>query len=488
MRNSFLPIRCNNYAFLYPNLLLIFTFILSRIIYKYSWSETFDATPLTYFLQYIDVELLRHDLLRSIFYLHQQPPLFNLYLGVTLKIFPTSYVAAFAATYFFMGIGLCLCLYHLMLSLHIKPAIALVLAVLYIISPTNIMYQNWLFYSYPAAFLVTACALFLIKFLKTERVLYGVLFFSVLAILILTRGLFHPVGFAVAVIVLYYFCASLRKKIAYVMLVPFIFVLLFSIKQYVFFNTISAGTSYLGQNLAVRTAKQVPQSKQGELLAIEGVPAFFFHFPTKRFSFYRPYLPPIPKTGIPVLDSMDKETENVYNFNYYGLFAQSDAYLKGFFAILSKFPGYYLNSFKRTKTYFAPANDYYFVYRHTVRNFRVLLKKYNTYILLKPRESRLSYVLLFGMPTLLLFGALYCVHCYIKTPKHTHIWITLGFMLSVIVGLSLITVVISWGDYNRYRFTFDSFYVVLLGLLLTTILDYIRDYKLSCKVVEILND
>src|SRR5688500_4689088 len=48
----------------------------------------FDSTSLGWFWQFVDPALLREDYLRSIFYLHAQPPLFNAYLGGVLQVAP----------------------------------------------------------------------------------------------------------------------------------------------------------------------------------------------------------------------------------------------------------------------------------------------------------------------------------------------------------------------------------------------------------------
>ena len=37
-------------------------------------------------MQYLDPLLLKSDLLKSLFYLHSQPPIFNLFLGIVLKL------------------------------------------------------------------------------------------------------------------------------------------------------------------------------------------------------------------------------------------------------------------------------------------------------------------------------------------------------------------------------------------------------------------
>ena len=68
-----------------PLMWLIAAFVISHIVY-YAMGVRFDETsPLT-FAQYLDEALLKHNLLESLLYLHSQPPLFNLFLGIVLTI------------------------------------------------------------------------------------------------------------------------------------------------------------------------------------------------------------------------------------------------------------------------------------------------------------------------------------------------------------------------------------------------------------------
>ena len=87
--------------------------ILSRLWYR-SRGVRFSADPLNYYIQFLDPQLLRHDLLRSLFYMRDQPPLFNGFLGLVLKLFPTHYAAAYGAIYFAGGLVLGVTLYLLM--------------------------------------------------------------------------------------------------------------------------------------------------------------------------------------------------------------------------------------------------------------------------------------------------------------------------------------------------------------------------------------
>ncbi|HEX9103253.1 MAG TPA: hypothetical protein VF997_13670, partial [Polyangia bacterium] len=62
----------------------------SRLLYR-ARGVRFSADPVDYYIQFLDPALLRHDLLRSLFYMRDQPPGFNGFVGVVLKLFPVHY-------------------------------------------------------------------------------------------------------------------------------------------------------------------------------------------------------------------------------------------------------------------------------------------------------------------------------------------------------------------------------------------------------------
>src|ERR1017187_1985332 len=66
------------------SILLALVFAVSRVIY-FAAGVRPDTIPIGTYLQYIDPALLREHLWQSLFYLREQPPGFNLYLGLVLK-------------------------------------------------------------------------------------------------------------------------------------------------------------------------------------------------------------------------------------------------------------------------------------------------------------------------------------------------------------------------------------------------------------------
>lgn len=168
-------------------------FILSRIV-LYLLGVRFIHSPIGFAMQYLDPELLQHDLLRSLLYLHSQPPLFNLLLGAVLKAFPdpaTAFMLLFQAA----GLAASLCLYGLLRAVGLPAAAAAAASVLYLLNPTVILYENLLYYTYMESVLVLAAAYCLFAWGRTLRARWAAGFWLVLGALGGMRSVFHPVFF-----------------------------------------------------------------------------------------------------------------------------------------------------------------------------------------------------------------------------------------------------------------------------------------------------
>jgi len=141
----------------------------------------FDASSLSWFWQYIDPALLKTRLLESLFYFHAQPPLYNLWLGVLLKLFGGRFSDAAHGTYVLLGLAGTGGLAFLLARIGVPRILAVVLALAFFLSPSAILYENWLFYEYPVAVLLIFAVLTLYLFLQRRSFAYGVAFFGILS-------------------------------------------------------------------------------------------------------------------------------------------------------------------------------------------------------------------------------------------------------------------------------------------------------------------
>ena len=146
-----------------PELILLLAFAATRLAARLVFGLRFDA-DVRHYWHVLDYPLLANDLLRSLFYLHDQPPLYNLAIGAVLKWVPEPFgprvweAALLAASY--LGI---VAIYALLVELGAPRGAALAAALVQTLSTTWLVYESWLFYTLPVAVLMTWAAVWLAR-------------------------------------------------------------------------------------------------------------------------------------------------------------------------------------------------------------------------------------------------------------------------------------------------------------------------------------
>ncbi|MBW2184672.1 MAG: hypothetical protein JRF49_12525, partial [Deltaproteobacteria bacterium] len=236
--------------------------ILSRIIF-YLKGGSFLATPIEFAKQYLDPVLLESDLLRSIFYLHSQPPLFNFFLGAILKLSP---IPAITYDFIFKIVGLLIPLifYGIFIRLGINRLVAFIATIIFMLNPTLILYENLLYYTHIEAFLVLLSIFFLLIWSNGGKLIYLILFWVSLLCLGMIRSLFHPVFFIITAVVvfLYLRCAYQGQRLArnflltsFIVLIPMFSLCIKNICLYNFFGT----SSWTGMSLWIKVNGYAPE-------------------------------------------------------------------------------------------------------------------------------------------------------------------------------------------------------------------------------------
>ena len=161
--------------------MLVAVFAASRIAY-FAAGVRFNTAPLTSAIQLLPEHLLQHDLVRSLWYLHSQPPGFNVFVGILLHV-PGGRAWVFGSVYLAMGLALVCTMFALMVELGTPDRFAVLAAAAFVVSPITVLYENWLFYSYPVALMLCGTALCFARFARTQRIAYAVGFGSLLSLL-----------------------------------------------------------------------------------------------------------------------------------------------------------------------------------------------------------------------------------------------------------------------------------------------------------------
>jgi len=344
-------------------------FFISRLIF-FITGIRFDDSRVGSLNQLADPALLQSRFCESLFYLHNQPPLFNAYIGLVLKLSPHHATAVFAITFLVLGWLLANAMYFLMVQLGASPMLGARLAVLCMISPSCVLYENWLFYTYPLAVLLCLSPVFLRLYLTRESVGFGFCFFLGLAFLVLMRSVFHIGWFLLILLMVRFYRKTSAGEILKIAGVPLALVCLLYLKNYACFHMVTGSSSW-GMNLAKIALSGLSKEKLNQWAEEGIVSRMALIEPFSFLDLYRPYIPDPVRTGIPLLDEEVKRS-GVPNFNHISYIYISQQYLHDSWRAIVADPWNYIqNAGAGVYTYFLPSNYYSFLHAN-----RVAIKAY----------------------------------------------------------------------------------------------------------------
>jgi hypothetical protein len=346
-------------------LFLTLVFVASRLI-LHAVGLRWDGTFLQWGWQALDVELMRTRLLESLWYLHGQPPGMNLMIGVFVKISPNHYQEWLQASFWVEGLVIHLGMWHLLRKLGIRIWIALAVTLLFMLSPSSIVFEAWLFYEHPTVMLLMVAAVLLFRFMDTRRLAWGVGFFTTLLMIVLTRSIFQWFWFVAALLALLYFCQRDRKVVLKAAALPTALLVLFLVKNWVLFGFWGT-SSWSGMNLAKIVLQNEDDTLRQEAARAGEIPLICTYYPFAPVVENQSFLPmgENPHKGIPVLDSLT--SHGVPNFNHYSYVQVSKEFAKGCKWWILHHPDRYLKRVeKASRYYFQPASSYYWMGGHVM--------------------------------------------------------------------------------------------------------------------------
>ena len=476
--------------------LLAAVFAVSRLLF-YACGVRFDAVPLDSYWQYVDPALLRTDFWRSIFYLEQQPPAFNVFLGAILHLFPSHPEIGFQLIYLGLGLILSISLFELMNRMGVHRGIALATALIFTLSPSTVLYENLLFYEYPLTVLFAVAALFLHRFATTGTLLDGLVFFSSLALIAGIRSIYNLIWFVLLVSIALLALRGWRRRTVLAAALPALLLASVYLKHFiVFHNFVPGGRVFAGINFCAVLTDPVPDDDLDRLIASGKITALLktdlfdvgntFDVNPEESPLSR-IVPVPPKTGIPVLDDCVKSTR-AFNWNCVWAANLVQAYTKDARVVFRNYPGAYLESVAdNLSRYFLPDTEGWpFDGRKETANQKVLSRPLAVYNLVTAGEwppavpqPWLAYV---ALPGLLGYG-LFLVFSWLRSwlrswprgvakktcPADCASGLVLAFMVGNVIYLSAVVILVALADQNRYRSEMSAFYAVLLGLALSRI-------------------
>ncbi len=470
-----------------PVLWLLPAFALSHLA-AYLLGIGFCREPVWGAVQLVSPELLRHNLAESLFYLHSQPPLFNLFLGIVLKLASRHSRLIFYAIYLVCGLSLYCSLFLLQVRLGVKRWLAFALATWFIMSPTFIWHQHDVSYPIVLATVLLVSALLLHQYLVRHGRAVAFCFFFCLFLLAGIRSLYHLSYFVLVVIALLAPRWPNRKRIVLAALVPFLLILSIYVKNFVLFGKFTA-SSLLGMNVSVVATGSVTTEerqrlvREGKLSELSLIARFsdLERYP-KRFQELKGY------EGIPVLTQARKPS-GALNLNHLAYIAVSDQYLRDSLYIVKNRPKAYVKGLiKSWMLYLFPGRimmpppsfseyDKARLYSNVFQSFFFCKIPYEfSQTGLRPFTFIPSYrfhlFLFLGLPLLFIYGLTLSLRKRsVAKDRDPAILdrsqrIVVAYLCLTIAYVAIVGNALETGENMRFRFQTDPFYVVLLGLFI----------------------
>jgi hypothetical protein len=447
--------------------LIIFIFICSRlVIYHFVPFVLESGTD----IHLLDPVILKTNLLHGLYYLHSQPPLYNLFLGLLLKLNPYISIHFLAPSiYFCLGLFLCLGSFYLLKILGATKNLAFVGALAVMFFPSLIQTERWLQVFYPLAALTLAVTLLIYYFVKTRRFKYFVWFFGLLSVMVLMRSSYHLLVWllplmVLALVLVYKFKLPGKKYYILVMAVFFILSGSIYVKNYLNYGMFTSST-WQGFNLDL-TTHYVKKADIQEMINDKKITPIVLIYPLSEPMVFYNYYHLKPNNQNPVVDGLMKST-GYPNFNNTIYPVASKEYQQDALKIILHYPGRYLMSVANEAYIFSG----FFQYRE-FDNFN----NWGSVRVHSGLDRTLLYITAFPVPLVMFLMFVWVVYWLVKklisginfkesSNEEQAVYVLIVFVFFNILYTFGIAIFISAGEANFLRIPIDPLFVSLAVFL-----------------------
>jgi hypothetical protein len=233
--------------------------------------------------QMVPREVLRSDVLRSVWYLHGQPPLYNFTIGLILRFSPFSDLRSTQALILASSLLAVIGLQRLGVLLGLSTGLAIVLAIVVTSDPYMIRYELDATYEIPMLALLVWTFIVVHRAVSAPSIGRYAVAAALLTAVVMTRSIFHPLWLAIVLLVVVLALPRVgRVAILTALAIPTFLVGGWMLKNEVVFGEAQL-SSWLGMNLdrgviAPMNADRVgAMVGSGDLPEIVTVPPFDFY-------------------------------------------------------------------------------------------------------------------------------------------------------------------------------------------------------------------
>ena len=192
-------------------LIILLIFILSRYI-LYFHLDIKPANTLSIYWQLFHLDLLEKDLFRTLIYSHSQPFLWNLIVGIFLKLNAgneSNTVTSLLFLNYFFSILILIYAWNILDNFRFTYINKLICVSLLCLYPGVFFYENLIFYSQLTCFLIFQLFYLFIRYIKSYNIIFETLIYINLLIMGFIWTAFHPL----VIIIAFFFINFLKRKI-----------------------------------------------------------------------------------------------------------------------------------------------------------------------------------------------------------------------------------------------------------------------------------
>jgi 4-amino-4-deoxy-L-arabinose transferase-like glycosyltransferase len=416
------------------------------------------------YVQYVDVSLLRKELFKSLFYLHSQPPLFNLLIGVVEKTTPDQAGIIFHFLFIIIGLLTSLIMFKLLTEIGVNIYLSLVFTIFYLLSPATLLYENIFFYTYIIIFFLICASYYLVLFIhKQSKFKYALFHFLFLSLCVLTTSFFHFIWFLFLFGLLLLIKRDDWKIIIKAAILPLALILGLYIKNYLIFDSFSSST-WFGMNLSRITINELPVNEKKRLIQ-NGI--------LSEFGKQQPFLPVdsliILKdakldtiTGIKVLDEQIKKS-GFTNYNHFAYIKISESMLADALYVIINYPEIYYSGVKKAFMLYLDSPTKFNIFEQNTYKIKKYNRLFDALIYGTSPYTKFGYISLISIPLMLILG----VNLIFRKETQNNVKIILFFLIFNVIYVMIIGNFFELGENNRFRYYTEIFHYIIWAIIIT---------------------
>ena len=440
-------------------LVLLVCFIVSRLMVMRAGID-FQYEVLFTYWQYLDAQSLQHHLLRNVWYMHAQPPVFNLFVGSILQAGGQYAEQLFQVVWLLITCCNAFLLLRIVKSLSPFSFLPLIIALWYLLSPATILYENELLYTSFVSMLLLFSVFFLQKFLRQRGRLALAGFFLSLCLLCLSRSVFH-LAWLICICVLplvWFFKKPPFMQVLFGSILSLTAVGCFYLKNYFVFGIFSL-SSWMGINLSRTVYLGIPSKDSTNISSI---------LPFMPVSYYKQFIPAGYRQRYAGISDRillrEMKSDTAINMNHVEYIPISKEYLRVSLNFIRVHPAAYLkNVLGAALIFFTPATGYYNV-KNNYRKLDVYDKVYSLNLSpLLPKHIDRKYLLaVSGFPKFVIYVLVFFHHIR-RWWRYRDIDLVNLYIIFSILFVFICSSLLEYGENMRFRYELEPLFLILVA-------------------------